>query len=405
MKRYLALILALLLCLGMFAACGDKSEGSADGEFKWNGKKEVWSILPTTSAEGLIWINNAMGAIMQAEGFTYVKKDAEGNPANQVTFVEDAIAAGNVGCLMIAAMDVNLLKDVVEQAMSKGIAVAMLGAEPTDYQIAGCVYTAYEITGMFAVQAAEDWVTKRVEEGGNVPTGADGKYEVACDIYTDISDGVYRSNAIVGTVDKSEKLTRVSTTTSYKDGYSAAYNNAQDVLSANPDCHIFIAYEPQLAMGIADAIGDHCEQNSLDLADYCVIPCYGEDTTFTELYNSALENVSSTAIKGYSTYGDPAVPYGDEAAAQVGASYEALSAFSETLNPGAPVIIPPLLTGEHLADILLSACGIEGYDYEPGFGNTFYDTITVTSIFGFDKTWVRTDDNPAIEYKTPNFIG
>ena len=428
-KKMLAMIMALVMVFSL-AACsntGDEqqsenpsesqpvesekpseeqpSEPVATGEFVWNGQKEVWSILPTTTAEGLVWINDTMGAIMEAEGFTYVKKDAQGNPAAQVTFVEDAIANGNVGALMIAAMAVDMLKPVVEEAISKGIAVAYLGAEPTDYQISGCVYTAYEITGMYAVQAAEDWVQKRVAEGGNVPTNAEGKYEVACDTYTDIADGIYRSNAIVGTVDASEILTRVSTTSSYLEGYNKAFNNATDVLNANPDCHIFIAYEPQLALGMDDAIRQHCEMNDLDLADYCVIACYGEDTTFTDAYNAAVADHSASAIKGYSTYGDPAMPYGDELAAQVGASYEAMAAFSEQLNPGVPVVIPPVLTGEHLADILLAACGIEGYEYEPGYGNTFYDTITVCNVYGYAGTWFRTDANPAIEYKTGTYIG
>ena len=405
MKKLIALLLALVMVFAL-AACGSgNTPGNESGEFKWNGQKEVWSILPTTNAEGLIWINDTMGAVMQAHGFTYVKKDAQGNPANQVTFVEDAIAAGNVGCLMIAAMDVTLLKDVVEQAVSKGIAVAMLGAEPTDYEIAGCVYTAYEITGQWAVEAAEDWVLKRVAEGGNIPTNAEGKYEVACDIFTDITDGVYRSNAIVGTVDKSEHLVRVATNTSYNDGYSKAYNNTQDILGANPDCHIFIAYEPQLALGMADAIAEHCELNGLDLADYCVIPCYGEDTTFSEIYPQVVEDHSFSAIKGYSTYGDAPLPYGDAAKTVITADYDAVEAYAKSIPALAemPVMLPPFFTGWHLADVLLSACGVEGYTYT--YGETFYDTITVTSVFGYEKTWVNGDENPAIEYKVTNFIG
>ena len=370
-------------------------------DFEWNGQTEVWSVLPTTGAEGLVWINDAMGAVMEGQGWTYVKKDAQGDPTAQVQFIEDAIAAGNVGAIMCAAMSVELLQDVVIEALEAGIAVAYLGAEPTAYGVSGCVYTAYEITGMYAVQAAEDWVTKRVEEGGNVPTNADGKYEVAIDTYYDIADGVYRSNAMEGTVNASEILALVSNTTSYgQNAYTDAYNNATDVLGANPDCHIFIAYEPEEAMGAADAIANHCEVNGLDLADYCVIPCYAEDTTFTEMYNASLEDNAANAIKGYSTYGDAAMPYGDDTAAVLGVSYDALAAFSEDLNPGAPVIIPPLLTGEHLADILLSACGVEGYDFE--YGATFYDTITAVNVLGFEKTWSMGEDNPAAEYKVLN---
>ena len=72
---------------------------------------------------------------------------------------------------------------------------------------------------------------------------------------------------------------------------------------------------------------------------------------------------------------------------------------SEELNPDSPVIIPPLLTGEHLADILLNACGIEGYEFEPGYGNTFYDTITAVTVDGFSATWKMGEENPAAEYK------
>lgn len=435
MKKILALTLSVLMLFTLFAGCASTTDTPAEStapeaaapvedsaaetpvdqaveesakilvDFTWNGQKEVWSILPTTSADGLVWINDTMGSVMEAEGFTYVKKDAQGNPANQISFVEDAIAAGNVGALMIAAMDVDMLQDVVIQALEAGIAIAYLGAEPTSYGISGCVYTAYEITGMWAVEAAEDWVEKRVAEGGNIPTTADGKYEVACDIYTDIVDGIYRSNGICGTADASDTLVRVSTTTSYKEGYNAAFNNAQDTLSAHPDCHIFIAYEPQLALGMNDAIAEHCEVNGLDLADYCVISCYGEDTTFTEVYEATVADHSYSAIKGYSTYGDPAMPYGDEAKAAVGKSYDAMAAFSEELNPGAPVIIPPVFTGEHLADILLNACGIEGYEFEPGYGNTFYDTITVCNVFDYSGTWTREMENPAAQYKTADFIG
>ena len=413
MKKFLALILALVMVLSL-VACGEKApadDGAADDGaavtegFVWNGQKEVWSILPTTAAEGLIWINDTMGSVMEAHGFTYVKKDAEGNPANQVAFVEDAIAAGNVGALMIAAMSVEMLKDVVEQAVDAGIAVAMLGAEPTDYEIAGCVYTAYEITGMYAVEAAEDWVAKRVAEGGKVPANADGKYEVYCDIYTNIVDGVYRSNAIVGTVDASETLVRVAENTSYEGGLATATANAQDLLSAHPDCHIFIAYEPQLALGFDVAIKAHCEENGLDLADYCVIPCYAEDTAFTPVWEAAQADPASSSIKGYSTYGDAPVPYGDPAKAVIGEeSYAAVEAYAKTTPVGEmPVMLPPFFTGWHLSDILLSACGVEGYDWT--YGETYYDTITAVNVYGFSKTWVNGDVNPAIDYKVPNYIG
>jgi ABC-type sugar transport system substrate-binding protein len=384
MKKIAALLLAVAMVFTLFAGCGTSSnsdDSSADSTgFKWNGQKEVWSILPTTGAEGLVLINDSMGAVMEAQGFTYVKKDAQGDPSAQVQFVEDAIAAGNVGCLMVAAMSVDMLQDAVAEAIDAGIAVAYLGAEPTEYTVAGCVYTAYEITGMYAVQAAQDWIEQRLAEGGTIPTNADGKYEVACDVYTDIADGVYRSNAIVGTVDSSDNLVRVSTTSSYGDSaYNDAFNNAQDVLGAHPDCHVFIAYEPEEAMGAADAIADYAATNGLDLADYCVIPCYAEDTTFSTRYETVSADPSADAIKGYATYGDPAEERDGE------------------------VIIPPVLTGEHLAEILLGVCGVGGYSWN--YGETYYDTITAVNVYGFEATWTMGEDNPASQYKDAKYIG
>ena len=268
-KKWIALALALVMVLAL-AACGGAASGGENkpadtktetAEFKWNGQKEVWAILPVTGVPGLTWNTDfAMIRMQQLDGWTYSAKDAQGNPSNQVQFVEDAIAAGNVGALIIAAMDTAMLEDVCNQAREKGIAVAMLGAK-ADYPIAGSVYTQYSIAGMFAVKAAEDWVQKRVAEGGNVPKNADGKYEVAVDTYYNIQDGVYKSNAMVGTVDESDILVGVSNTTSYGNSpQEDAYNNANAVLSAHPDCRIFIAYEPDEAIGMNSYIADYAKQ-------------------------------------------------------------------------------------------------------------------------------------------------
>ncbi len=391
-KKVIALALVGALALTL-CACGSNEEEAVEEEavsveeeavveeeeveetsdFVWNEQYEVWSILPTTGAQGLVDINDAMGAMMEAEGFTYVKKDAEGDPGNQVNFVEDAIAAGNVGCLMIAAMDVDLLQDVCARAEEAGIAIAMLGAQPTDYTIAGGVYTAYEITGMYAVEAAEDWV---LNSGADVPTDADGKYEIALDTYYGINDGVYRSNAIVGTVEASDVLVNVSETTSYGDSaYSDAHDNAVDVLNAHPDCHIFIAYEPEEAMGIASAIADYADTVGDSLANYCVIPCYSEDETFLGMIDAAFEDPSANAVKGYATYGDA----------------------PETDDAGNVTKDTSTMTGEHLGEVLLGVCGVGGYSWE--YGEFYYDTITAVNICGFEKTWSMGDDNPAIEYK------
>ncbi|MBO7729666.1 MAG: substrate-binding domain-containing protein [Lachnospiraceae bacterium] len=394
-KKILAIVLAAVMVLAL-AACGkgkdqggDTPQGSgsaapaASEDFTWNGHKEVWAILPTTGVPGLMMHADSMGWVMEQQGWTYVAKDAEGNPANQVTFVEDAIAAGNVGALMIAAMDTPMLEDVCEQARKAGIAVDFLGAAP-DYEIAGYIATKYSITGMFAVQAAEDWAEKRVAEGGNIPKNANGKYEVAVDYYLDITDGIYRSNAIVGTLADSETLECVSTTQAY--GQSAqqdAYDNAQAVLAAHPDCRIFIAYEPDEAMGAAAAIEDYAAQNHLDLADFAVFPCYFEDPTFQAMYAAVEADHSANAVKGYSSYGATATE-------------EQQNTYDPT---GAKAYSP---TGEKLAIILLGVCGEGGYEWN--FGEAYFDDISATNVYGLELNWKQGDANPCEKYEVPNFL-
>ena len=383
MKKFLAILLAAVM---VFAMAGAVMAEEVEPEFQWNGNKEVWAILPTTGVPGLMMHADSCGYEMEKEGWTYAAKDAEGTPAKQVEFVEQAIAAGNVGALMIAAMDPELLEDVCAQAREAGIAIDMLGVAP-EYPLAGFIATAYDLTGMYAVMAAQDWVEKRVAEGGNVPTNADGKYEVAVDYYTGIIDGIYRSNAIFGTIEKSDNLVAVSATQAYgNSAYDTAYSNAQGALSANPDCRIFICYEPDEAMGIAAAIDAYAETEGLDLADFCVIPCYSQDPTFLEMVEEVKADHSANAIKGYASYGAEGTP--EETEAFLAAGYANDPAYSPT--------------GGKLAAILLGVCGSENYDWT--YGEAYYDDITAWNVYDYDLHWQQGDENPAEEYRVDDFL-
>ena len=415
-KKLLALILAVCMVLAL-CACGSSgtttdtgSSGSSSGSgsadsgsadtgsssggsagFTWNGQKEVWAILPTTGVPGLTWNTDfAMIRMQNLDGWNYSAKDAQGDPSKQVQFVEDAIAAGNVGALIIAAMDVDMLEDVCKQASDKGIAVAFLGAK-ANYPVAGSVYTQYSIAGMFAVKAAEDWVQKRVAEGGNVPANADGKYEVSVDTYYDITDGIYKSNAMVGTVDESDVLTGVSNTTSY--GNSAqedAYNNTSAILAAHPDCRIFIAYEPDEAIGMNSYITDYAAQNGLDLADFCVVPCYAMDATFQQMWAEVYADHSANAIKGYSTYGGKVNE--EELADCV-----AISGSEDWAGCYA--------TGRALATILLGVCGYDDQGYTWNYGDIFWDDVDGTNVYDFEIHYTFGDTNPAEEYQVEQRTG
>lgn len=370
-------------------ADADAGSSGGDSDFTWNGQTEMWEILPTTGVPGLKWNADFAGERMKELGWTYVAKDAQGDPTNQVNFVEDAIAAGNVGALMIAAMDTDMLEEVCEKAKEAGIAVSMLGVTPS-YEIAGAVATQYSLTGLFAVDAAEDWVEKRVAEGGDIPTNADGKYEVAVDTYYDITDGIYRSNAMVGAINESDILVGVSNTTSYGDSAQEdAYNNANAVLTANPDCRIFIAYEPDNAIGINSYIEDYASQNGLSLEDFCVIPCYAADDTFLAMYAEADADHSANSIKGYATYGGSVSEEELAECVEISGSEDWASCYA---------------TGRALATIMLGVCGYDSDGYSWTYGDIYWDDVNAANVYGFTEHYQAGDANPAEQYQIDTVI-
>ncbi len=376
MKKAIALLLVLALGLMAFAGCkpaapaatdpsdtnvaadpadpADPADGpAATGGFSWNGKKEVWSVLPTTAAEGLVIINDTMGASLEAQGWTYVKKDAEGNPGNQVTFIEDAIAAGNVGALMVAAMSVDMIKDACEAAIDAGIIVVFLGAKPNGYAINGCVYTAYELTGLYAIEMVEEWAKQ------NNPPADDKGIPVALDCYDDIEDGQYRSNAFRDRTEASEILYTYNITQTYgDDAINGGYSWAENMMAANPDLRIFVCYEPECMVGVVSYLNQYCDENNIDKAEFCVVCCY-EDSATLEEFDKTTADPSSTVFKGFVTYGD-----GLEA------------------------------TGKALGTIIAGSA-----DGSWPFTQIYYDSVHSRNNFGYVGEWVMGDENPAEIYK------
>ncbi|MGI5970351.1 MAG: substrate-binding domain-containing protein, partial [Oscillospiraceae bacterium] len=263
-------------------------------------------------------------------------------------------ASGTVGAIMCAAMSVDMLQDVAVQAQEAGIVVVYLGAEPTAYQISSCVYTAYEITGMWAIDMAEAWA----KQNSNVKKDDKG-VPIAIDTYDDIVDGRYRSNAFRDEAEASDILYVYNESTSYgNDAQNTAYNWAENMMTANPDLRIFICYEPDAMKGVTSYLAQYAKDNKLDLADFCVINCY-EDSETPALLEQAKNDPSSTAFKGYVTYG-----------------------------------ASPIDTGKKLAEEFLGIV-----DGSWPYGQSYYDEINAYSSFGFSQHWEMGQENPALKYK------
>ena len=144
MKKFLALLLALVMTLAL-AACGGSGNtpannggnsgnasdagGNSGGEDttepageQVGAGKVIGIAMPTQSSER--WINDGanMKAQLEALGYEVQLQYAEDDPQTQVSQVEGFVAQ-QVDCLVIAAIDGGPLVPVEEQAKAAGIPV------------------------------------------------------------------------------------------------------------------------------------------------------------------------------------------------------------------------------------------------------------------------------------------
>ncbi len=130
MKKIIALTLALIMVLGLCAACGGEQGGD---------EKTVGILMPTQ--EQTIWSIQAerLVAGFQEAGYATELEYAEDDSARQVMQIENMITKG-VDVLVIAAVDGYALTDACEKAKDAGIKVIasdrlIMNTEAVDYYV------------------------------------------------------------------------------------------------------------------------------------------------------------------------------------------------------------------------------------------------------------------------------
>ena len=171
MKKILAMLLAVVMVVGLFAACGAKTEEApaaeapaADGAIlagKTVGFAQTDSMSSWRTTE-----TDSIKASVEAAGGTFVVKDAQGDIATQASDVADLIALG-VDYLVVAPLEDNGLQDVLIEAMEAEIPVILV-----DRAIAGeaGVHYTTAIASDFVWEGAQcaEALNAALPEGGNV---------------------------------------------------------------------------------------------------------------------------------------------------------------------------------------------------------------------------------------------
>ena len=325
MRKLIALALAALMLLSL-CACGVSEEKLAElqtklntlqisinqyesgltgqpavlsaEDFVWNGKTEAWFLLPADVTPDTLLVSSAVGAMCQANGWTYERKQVGPESGTAQSLIKAATASGDVGAILYTTLS-DYLIPYVQAAADAGIIVLCLNPD-TSCPVAGTIDIPYAQVGAEAVAAITEWCA----QAGYEPTEG-ARLPVAVNIYGSGDPTHPLSAALLDAIDETETLfkSRLGVVTEEEDVFLAAYLWARTLMDAVPDLRIFCCDTPQAAYGVCYYLEQYAADQAMDLSEFCVIWC-GEDEDSETYISVARENESYTAARGYVTWGD-----------------------------------------------------------------------------------------------------
>ena len=138
MKKFLALVLALVMSLSLVACGSEEStdEGAADGDAAAS-ELNVGVFYYNYSDAYITTVRNAMDALLEEAGITYNNYDGAGNQATQLDQINTAISNGT-NLLVVNIVETSTsdpARDIVEAARSAGIPVIFFNREVNDNEV------------------------------------------------------------------------------------------------------------------------------------------------------------------------------------------------------------------------------------------------------------------------------
>ena len=273
MKKLLALVLALMMtaCL---VACGgtpaaSSSGGSSDSTTSSSAAAEsaVEQTGDAVEAAGLEWkdinmafcasttgndtmkiISEAVQSAIEGKGGTCEIFSADGDAANQISQVENAVQMG-CNVILVMAVENDALADAVQKAKDAGVLTLTLS---TDVGTQDCYMSSGDekAMGMVAVDMAVEWVSETFEPGATITTAiirCEDSTEAAyrCTAYDDYADEAFAAAGYT-----LNKVADQTVTWTYEAGQEAAEN----IIVQHPDVNLWLCYNGVTAQGTAEAV-------------------------------------------------------------------------------------------------------------------------------------------------------
>ena len=284
MKKYLALVLALLLALSTTMALAEGSGFGYENE-EWLPKgSTVGFDTMTMGAEFFSALDDVCKQYFEENGYKYISMSYEGNAATQVMDIENMINMG-VDSILLFVSDEAAIVDVCKRALAEGIKVYPIATWVSDRDAyTFCEGTDQRQTGVGAAQIAAEWID------ATFPDAEDGSIQV-CVIgntqtveATDRTEGFYE----IENFTSKAKIMEMFDLSGAVDGNIKSQEYTDMIVGKYPDCKVVLAYGVDAELGVNEVI------MRTSGIDYSTFGIFGVDTSQVayELIAASVENGS-----------------------------------------------------------------------------------------------------------------
>ena len=270
MKKFVSILLALVLVVGCFAGCGKSEE-----------TKIIGVCMQNKSSSIAVLQEEALKAMFEPQGYEVQVVSADDSSANQRSQVENFILMG-VEMLVILPCEISTLEDSLIKAREQGIKVVVSGGTGTvseDAYDAVCSDDEFMV-GMYVASVAKTWIEANMDPNGDwevhflsstlsedAITRCKGEAMIL-EKYLKNVDGEY-VNLMGEVVDEANKVenpvycemvaSRVPSYDACSTQMSMTDNKGvvSNVLTENPKVRIFIAYNSLASTAGSTHITDH----------------------------------------------------------------------------------------------------------------------------------------------------
>ena len=246
MKKTIAVILAMILCVGILAGCGSTGTTASSGSDSSTASDEVLVgvLVVTTQSQ---WCNDIVTGVTQIcekNGAKVIVSDSQVSVDNEISGMENLI---NAGCkaIVVNAMNPGGLADVCAKAQEKGIyiigwtdmlvnydALVVEDKEAQSNLVADAISAYLSSKGADNAEMAAIWLA----DANNPDTNA-GQYKA-------VQEGVFQSR--LGGVNIVSSQFATDTT--------AAMNTAEAIVTANPNVKVLFCQSDEMGVGVSQVL-------------------------------------------------------------------------------------------------------------------------------------------------------